>query len=132
MDRLQPQPLAVLLGQSQKQSDCAAGWSVSWPQYPVQKCSQGYGWAREMGGFCRKVLALPVCLRKLRESVHKPVSKMVYQSWLQIQRRKGSGHLCPRRLTGGYASNDRRNPVPYYPCGSSAQHDHRNNFCNPT
>ena len=38
-------PVHKIEGQSQKQSDRAAGWDVPWPQYPVQKCPQGYGWA---------------------------------------------------------------------------------------
>ena len=70
----------------------------------LKKRPQRYGWARKVGGFCRKVLAPPVRLWELRESVRKPVSKMVYQSRLQIQRRKGCGHLFPRWLAGGYAS----------------------------
>lgn len=62
-------------GQSQKQSDRVVGWDISWHQYPAQKRPQRYGWARKMGGFCRKVLAPPVRLWKLRESVRKPVPK---------------------------------------------------------
>ena len=35
--------------QSQKQSDRFVGWNISRCQYTVQKCSQRYRWAREMG-----------------------------------------------------------------------------------
>src|SRR5699024_9451714 len=112
-------PVHKIEGQSQKQSDCVVGWDISWHQYLAQKRPQRYGWARKVGGFCRKVLAPPVRLWELRESVRKPVSKMVCQSRLQIQRRKGCGHLFPRWLAGGYASNVLCNPEPHHPCGSS-------------
>lgn len=38
---------------------------VSRRQHTFQKCSQGYGWTREMGGFRRKLLAPRVCLHEI-------------------------------------------------------------------
>lgn len=51
--------------QSQKQSDLSAGRDVSRRQHTFQKCFQGYGWTREMGGFRRKLLAPRVCLHEI-------------------------------------------------------------------